>query len=596
MYLFVKLASKTGRLEVAMLNQTLALPMELPMAPFSVDGLEVLLDECDINIVCSVYNFISGKRVSFRIRRTKLSKNALKHEIVRNGGKSTFKWKELCMAIEEYVNDLLSLCSYSRVCTTAHKKVGFIERDGGVEFDSSIRILSDSSEVYSRYYGRLLLDKKGDVSAIKDLYEKLIESGSMALPLSLVGATATVLAFSNRMWGTHIYNFIVHIADTSSTGKSSIARLVASFGGCPETSSGFFLSYLGTADAIVKMMTGVNGMPFVLDEFSAAEGKKDWSDFVYILANGYDKERCIAGGAGVAEVGAFETVFLSTGERFISSKCSKNDGIKARLFEIGLEIPYASDVEDAKFTNSAEESDFINRTAEENYGFLSIMIAKELMCNSEKYNSIRNKWLATCKAKFKEEALVLNIAERVMNYVALIMTAAEVMQSVLEVEFDLEKIFAFYFFHFIEKHSEDTNVDGKVYDLMKQMIALNSNRLYPAMQVVSVPSLDEIHVGYEVDLSHHSNRDRHKGADGEYYDYLYIFPVEFVDDYLKERGFTDSKQAINTLRKRKLIKSSRSGSNPKFDLQLDIGIVIPTYAIWIKKGDDNPNYFQELFG
>ena len=85
-------------------------------------------------------------------------------------------------------------------------------------------------------------------------------------------------------------------------------------------------------------------------------------------------------------------------------------------------------------------------------------------------------------------------------------------------------------------------------------------------------------------MSHYENQNRHKGADGKYYDLLYVFPVEYVEEYLKQRGFEDPKQAINTLRKQKLIKASRSGNNPKLDLQTET-VKMDTYAFWVEKQD-----------
>lgn len=176
-----------------------------------------------------------------------------------------------------------------------------------------------------------------------------------------------------------------------------------------------------------------------------------------------------------------------------------------------------------------------------------------------------------------------------MNYVAIIMTAAEVMESVLDIGLNLMELFFFYYFHFLYKNSEDTNMPTKVYSVVRQMILVNQEKLYNTSQIIGMPYLSEENCGYKIDLSHYPNRDRHKGADGKYYDLIYIFPVEYAEEYLKQRGFEDPKQAINTLRKQKLIKSSRSGNNPKYELQTET-VKMDTYAFWVEKQNDLYKY------
>lgn len=145
----------------------------------------------------------------------------------------------------------------------------------------------------------------------------------------MLGATATVLAFSNHIWNTHAYNFLVHLSGTSSTGKSTLAKAIASFGGCPEGSNGFFISFLGTMNAIVKMVTNIHGIPICIDEFSASKYQKDWSNFIYTLSNGYDKERCVAGGNSIMATASFAQYEIDKAKR--EKKVFDLEAIKERL-------------------------------------------------------------------------------------------------------------------------------------------------------------------------------------------------------------------------------------------------------------------------
>lgn len=239
------------------------------LLPFRVVGLEELLDEEDVNIIIEVCDCKNCEMVSFSILRSDLNAKSLKRAISKNKGIVPADINMLVRMTEQEVNRML-MSGDDSIWNTAHFNTGYIERDGELEFDSCEIIMKDSV-LNSRYYGRFDIVPKGDFSAVLKMFEVLNESDSPAIPLLMLGATATVLAFSNHIWNTHAYNFLVHLSGTSSTGKSTLAKAVASFGGCPEGSNGFFISFLGTMNAIVKMVTNIHGIPICIDEFSASK-------------------------------------------------------------------------------------------------------------------------------------------------------------------------------------------------------------------------------------------------------------------------------------------------------------------------------------
>lgn len=553
---------------------------------FDIVGLEILPDEGDVNVKLSMYDFKKQRMTQFSIKRSKLSATSIKRNIVIRGGVCPKDVGKLCDCVERCVNNLI-VENAPATWSYAHCKIGFRMLQGELVFAAD-SIYTPDEVIPSRYYGRIPLQPAGDLETIKEMYGILNDNQSVALPLSMLGAASVVLSFSNHKWGTHIYNFLVHLLGTSSTGKSTILKLVASFTGNPDVPNGSFLSYLSTANSIIESLCDSFGHPFVIDEFSTAKSKKDWTSEVYTIANGMQKNRCLAGGMKLQDSKGFEGIYVSSGEISMSCKCGVNEGIGARLFEITTDYDYSGNT-DEKFTTSSNEADYIKSVASNNFGILAPAVAQQLLQYPEKYNHLRKGWLYRVKSRFAADDLVLNVAERVMEYVAIIMTACEVMQDVLEMEFDMDKIFEYYYFQLLYKHSGDENLDIKVYDAMKSYIAANRRRMYDANHVWGVPPLDDVHIGYFVDLSHYPDRDRHKGADGKYYDYLAIFPVGLVEDYLRGKGFEDPKAALNTLRKKKFIKTSRSGSNPKLDYPID-GINIPMYAIWLDVSTTNVNH------
>lgn len=360
------------------------------MSPLKIVGLESLCDENDINIKFQTFSFLKKHMVDFSIRRSDLLPAILKKRIAENAGILPNDINKLCQMVEEYIKSLF-MEDRPGVWTDAHYKIGFRHRDGELVFQA-YSIYTKDTVIPSRYYGRLDLQPRGSLEKIREMYATLIESRSVALPLSMLAAASTVLSFSNHEWDTHIYNFIVHLLGSSSTGKSTILKLVASFSGNPDAVNGFFLSYLSTSNAIIESLCDSYGHPFVIDEFSTARRKSNWSEEVYTIANGMEKSRCAAGGQMLQKSTGFEGIYVSSGEISLSSKCGNNDGILARLFEITTDYDY-SDNPDDKFTTSSRESDYIKTIATNNYGIMTPLIAQALLKNSHKYNYLRQGWL-----------------------------------------------------------------------------------------------------------------------------------------------------------------------------------------------------------
>lgn len=565
----------------------------LDIAPYKVKAIEALVDDNDYNIVISVWNGFKKTMVQFSILRSELNAASLKRNITKNGGIIPVKARDLKALVEmtEFQVNKMILSDDSCVWKSAHNNLGYIVRDGKVEFDGADVITEDGVNK-SRYYGRFNIKSVGNFENIREMFNRLLETDSPALPLLMLGASATILSYSNKAWDTHIYNFVVHLLGTSSSGKSTVAKAIASFGGSPEGADGFFMSYLGTNNAIVKMVTSVHGVPIAIDEFSASGYRKDWSNFIYTLSNGYGKERCKAGGKDLEEQETFENVFVSTGEMSLSSKCSHLEGLQARLIEIDNDLEYSLGC--SKFTQSAEESDYIKTVVSENYGILTPLIVKELFANSDTYNSRRKFWIQVCKEKYQKDSFILNISDRIFEYIAIIMVSAEVMQVVLKLTFDLNRFFDYYYFYFIERKAEDGNLWEKVYEVVQRMIFDNRKRLVYLNTKNGVPRLEDEQVGYEIDLSSYPDRDRHKDAEGNYCDFLFAFPISFVEKYFMERGYDDLKTKMKILKKQKLIKYGSSGCKYNLDVE---GIPTPTYAFWFKCSHANDTeYIRREYG
>lgn len=128
---------------------------------------------------------------------------------------------------EQEVNRML-LSGDDSIWNTAHFNTGYIERDGELEFDSC-EIITKDSVLNSRYYGRFDIAPKGDFSAFLKMFKVLNESDSPAIPLLMLGATATVLAFSKiykEFWIITIFNLLKRMLKMTTFGKKFMIWLI----------------------------------------------------------------------------------------------------------------------------------------------------------------------------------------------------------------------------------------------------------------------------------------------------------------------------------------------------------------------------------
>lgn len=159
---------------------------------FEIGGVEYLSEEKDILIHIKVFSGVTGREQDVAIRRSAITPKRVKEAIASAGGitPADKDLKVLVEKMEEFINELV----VNREISSAHKNIGFTMNDG-IEFRGYDSIWQSGVRVHSRYYGRFDISQKGSLDEIKMLYRTLNESGSLALPLSILGAAATVLSF-----------------------------------------------------------------------------------------------------------------------------------------------------------------------------------------------------------------------------------------------------------------------------------------------------------------------------------------------------------------------------------------------------------------
>lgn len=512
--------------------------------PIDVSGLNVLLDENDMEVKLVVWNYLSQKYVEETMRRDKITPKALKKVIQKNAGVCRDE-KALFSYIDSKINAMLESKAAIKagMIGFVHHKLGWTTYDGDLVFDSN-KIYLEDRVIPSRYSGSFAIQPAGSIDAIRQLFDSTLCTNIPLQAVMAMAAAATVLPYANQVWKTSLYNVVNHLTGDSTTGKTTGAYLFGAFGGNPEDKDGFFLSFLGTDNAIVKQIGSNSGYPVVIDEFSTSISRQSCSSFVYVLANGRGKAKCYAGGMKVQEINEFSTIFLTTGEMSILEKCSENTGIRARLFEYYV---------DEGWTRSADESDKIKAVCKKNFGFLTPMIAQRLMIEDTRWHACFNKWRNAVRGRIHEAKLLLSIGDRIADFVALYVTSCELLSDVLGVTMSINDVYDFFFTHIIFKNAEDANLGIRAYEYVVSYYSKNQNR-FPRLFPLDVEkndgfTLEDDQIGFVMSAG------RKKSIDGIVYaDYLAIYPDDLAV-VLRNNGVTDKKVALKAIQKEGRLRS-----------------------------------------
>lgn len=535
-------------------------------------GLKVLSDEDDIGVVLSIANYMKRKFETIEIKWSTMTVASI-GKLLRKKGVPSTEVRGIFKDIETQI--CRKLYRGQVVDDEEHIVLGWAELDGNLVFKADAIYTADGVKP-SNYAGSYDIQSSG---SLDNFVNMLITHVIGNIPLSAIccmAAAATVLPYANDVWKTSLYNAICHLVGNSSMGKSTAAYLFVALGSSPEGDGSMMLSFLATPNALVQQIGGNQGYPCAIDEFSTGGGKKFWSDFVYTLANGLSKARCIAGGSGVSAIQRFSTVFLTNGEASILSRCNKNEGVRARLFEFNVDA----------WTRSAEESNYIKKICKANFGFVTPLIAQELLANGDIWYEHFRDWRHIIKAQIAEDKLILGIGDRITDVVALFMVSCEILNSVLSICLDVEGVFDFFYEHIIFKNAEDANLGIRAHDAILRHFVRYKDRFVDEFDACWMGVEGYIVVsdkeGIKVRLS--DKQRSHKGADGkEYRDYIVFYP-DALETILINAGFSDVRVAMKAMHKEKLIKT-KDASRETYDVTFD-GVKIPAYIVWF----DDTNY------
>lgn len=528
-----------------------------------VANIVQLTDIDDIEVVLSIADFINSRFVHASILRTEISPESVRNLVLKKGGICRNAKHDCSYILKKVDALLLQNVEDAGHIAARHSRLGWQSANGEIVFNGYYQYTRDGV-ADSVYMESTRVKPCGNIDVFTEMFNKTLFDNIPMQSIMVMAAAATVLPFANMRWGTSFYNPINHLLGNSTTGKTTAAYLFAAFGGAPEGIDSLMLSFLGTDNALMNQIGQNHGYPLAIDEFSTGLSRKGWSDFIYTVANGRGKARCQAGGAKVQKIDEFSTVFLTTGEMSILRKCNNNEGIRARLFEYQVEDGW---------TRSAVESDAIKSVCKRNYGLITPMVAQELLKHGNHWQCCFEGWRKKVRDRIREEKLLLGIGDRVADFVALYVTASELLSAVLKVNMAVDAIFDFFFLHIVVKNAEDANLGTRVYETIVAYFAKNRN-LYPELFPLGDDYIMEPETeGFVVD----SRRGRTVG-DKTFHHYV-IFQCDILDAMLERNHFSDPRVALKALQKDGYLRT-KDKSRSYIEKRIN-GITTRVYGVWI---------------
>ena len=200
-------------------------------------------------------------------------------------------------------------------------------------------------------------------------------------------------------------NFVFDLSGTTSRGKTTAARVVASVIGDPDET---IFNWRDTKASVDQVLAMVRGVTLIMDETQLASDE-DLQSVIYSLTQGRTKAKARQDGHGLQDVVRFETAMFSTGERPILDRLVKG-GLTPRTVA-------------ANGTPCADkaQAEMLKRATTQHHGHAMPLYVEHL--DEVGAETLRTRYLRWQEHLFKVD--MIPEAGRRMNSVALMALAAE---------------------------------------------------------------------------------------------------------------------------------------------------------------------------
>ncbi len=308
-----------------------------------------------------------------------------------------------------------------------YRELGFAEIDGNRVFlaDSPIGFSANHPYAKARYCEGFRTTPIGSYETWLRMVQVEIKRWP-TLALALCMAAAAPLA--HLLQGMSVVDLIPLFAliGTSSTGKTTALRLIASVYGCPNERDGLLDDLNTTENAFFTQLNQKRGVPILIDETSM-QPSWDFTRTLYSLPKGRSKRRCDNAG-DLRETKSFSGAIIFTGESSIFEQTGGNLGLYARLAEITQQ-----------WTMDGEQADYITRTVRQNYGWAVYPLISWIMEHeAELANAFEAENQGLQQWMLRQGHQLDGVGKRILKNLSLLMLGGRIIGRALDIEMPME--------------------------------------------------------------------------------------------------------------------------------------------------------------
>lgn len=367
--------------------------------------------------------------------------------------------KYVCL-VQLYINEEILRC----------KKLNKIIYETGIIGWQKINAISNNYQfllspltnngVEVKYYDNFMKFKYGNEQGqIEFIKENIIPYKETRLAMTL-GLASILASFIEQF--KSIGTLVINVSGKSSTGKSTIAELSASFFASPETSNyGIVRTFNATKNFIFGMSEGRNGIPIILDDANANRNEHDKADLIYQFAMGEPRGRCNNVGSVQQKRVGWSGLVIITSESPILENEKVSSGALVRCITL----------DSVAWTQSAEHSDKIKEGVRANYGFIGEQFANYILTlNSHDILKLYEEHYKTIvKRMVKKDSL----SNRIASKLAIIsLTAHYIKEFNNEFSIDENEIIDM-LINYEQSAFDERSVGDKVFEELIEFISMN---------------------------------------------------------------------------------------------------------------------------
>lgn len=246
-------------------------------------------------------------------------------------------------------------------------------------------------------------------------FEGWVEAAQLAsnFPKARLAVYLGTATLFQRLVG--VPNFVVEFAGSTSLGKTTALRIVASSAGCPDETLGSSLlqTWDGTPTSRERAAVVCNGIPLTIDDTSSSRHKQGIPQTIYAISSGRGRGR--GSKEGLQRTRSFNTILVSSGETPCTS-FSGDGGSRARTILL-WNSPFGAASEHVARTVNA-----INLGVKQNYGHALPRVVEALL--QQDHESLRESY-RSLHGQYLQLAGDNPVASRLAASIALLDFAAE---------------------------------------------------------------------------------------------------------------------------------------------------------------------------